>query len=223
MAKQEIKPLPSQPIGDSGRILVPVICPTREYQGAPAQSIATIWNALWCLNREPAYVQAGAHGYAFVRNSTMQQLKKTWNKEVLRCLLIDDDIMITQQEALMEAILMADRWGWNFVSPYRVKDGKVTICHANGVMMTQDEYLKITSWDIVENAGLGFYYGDVPLDYVFHEGGKHAGEDLNFFADNPWIKPRFVDLGLIHLKVMPLGLHEKMDVHDIPGTVREAA
>jgi hypothetical protein len=31
--------------------------------------------------------------------------------------------------------------------------------------------------------GLGFYYGDVNLDYVFHHNAGEQGEDLNFVRE----------------------------------------
>lgn len=216
----EIKPLLTHIISpESGKIVTPVVCPTRDYQGAVGQSIANIWNVLWVMNREPVYVQSTAHGYSFVRSSVFQQLRNTFKKSVVRGLLIDDDILVPDQQSLLDAISMADKWNWNFISPYRAKDGRITICHASGAMMTRDEVAKLRPWDPVFGGGLGFYYGDIPLEYVFHEGGKHAGEDLNFFADNSWIKPRFIDLGLIHYKVVPLTLTEDIARVVLPGTV----
>lgn len=188
------------------KILVPVICPTRDYQGAVAQSIVTIWNALWLMGREPAYVQFGAHGYAFVRSGCFAGLRDQFKVDSMRGLMIDDDILIKSQQELIDAITIADKYKWNFVAPYRVRDGYTTIADKDGTLLTVDEVRKFQPWDRIEKAGLGFYYGDLPLTYKFHENAPHGGEDLNFWADNPQLEPRIVDLELVHLKVMPLGL-----------------
>jgi hypothetical protein len=72
-------------------------------------------------------------------------------------------------------------------------------------MLTIEEYKTIKPYDQIAMAGLGFYYGDLPLNYKFHADGKpYLGEDLNFFFDNPDIKPRVAPVQLKHLKVMAI-------------------
>lgn len=156
----------------------------------------------------------------------MDQLRATFKQDVIRAIMIDDDILIGDQQKLIDGISMADMWGWNFISPYRTKDGKVVLCKDNGDMMTQAEYLEVKPWDQVANGGLGFYYGDLPLNYHFYEGGvgaKHAGEDLNFFSDNPQLKIRALDLDLIHVKAIPLGLSGQVSMSaPIPDQINQA-
>lgn len=194
------------------KILVPVICATRDYQGAAAQTIVSIWNVLWKMGREPAYAQFPAHGYAFVRTNGFRGLAADLKTDKVRGILIDDDIILPHQSqnALGTAITIADTYNFNFVSPYRVKDGYVSIAHSNGQLMHPDEYSQLKPWDRVPNAGLGFYYGDIPLDYIFHEEEPFAGEDLNFFYENPQLDIRQVDLGLRHIKQMSIGLDTQM-------------
>jgi hypothetical protein len=53
-------------------------------------------------------------------------------------------------------------------------------------------------WQKINAAGLGFYYGDLPLTYDFHF--TNHGEDLNFFIENK-INLRIVtSLSLYHMR-----------------------
>jgi hypothetical protein len=188
------------------KLPTPVVCATRDARGAVAQSIVTIWNALYAMNREPIYVQFEAHGYAFVRSGVFRQLKEDLGATRIRGIMIDDDILIKDQVELMKAIATADQYNWNFVAPYRVRDGYVALAHESGDLFTVEETKRLRPWDRVPNAGLGFYYGWLPIDYKFHEDGAFGGEDLNFFWDNPWLEPRVYGLSLLHLKTMAIGI-----------------
>lgn len=198
------------------KIIVPVVCATRDARGAVAQSIVTIWNALFLMGREPIYVQFEAHGYAFVRAGVFRQLKQELMTDRVRGIMIDDDILIQDQEGLIKAIATADMYGWNFVAPYRVRDGYVALAHEDGSLYTVAETKALRPWDRVPNAGLGFYYGWLPIDYKFHEDGAFGGEDLNFFWDNQWIEPRVYGLRLKHLKTMALDIDTPLVVGKRP-------
>lgn len=200
--------LQTQPVNDKGEIEVPVICATRDFQGAVAETIVTLWNVLWEMKRSPVYAQFQSHGYAFVRAGVFRDLHATYEKPVIRGFMIDDDILLKshQQGNLKLAIETADKFHWNFVSPYRVRDGFTSIARENGDLLTVEEVRSKAPFDRIGNAGLGFYYGDLPLAYKFHEDGVFGGEDLNFFHENPQLEPRIIDLGLKHLKVMDIDL-----------------
>lgn len=191
------------------KLEVPIICATRDFQGAVAETIVTLWNALWSMGRSPVYVQFQSHGYAFVRAGVFAALKEQLGKDVVRGFMIDDDILLksTQQVNLMTVVKTADQYHWNFVSPYRTRDGYCAITKPNGDLMTVEEVRSFAPFDRIPNAGLGFYYGDLPLSYKFHEEGVFGGEDLNFFHENPQLEVRIVDLSLEHLKVCPLTLN----------------
>lgn len=195
------------------KVVVPVICGTRSPHGAVAYTIAALWNAFAAMKREPVYIQFEGHGYAFVRAGVFHNLKKEFNTDRIRGLLIDDDILFQDQVALIKAITVADQYGWNFVAPYRVRDGFVALAHEDGSLFTVAETRQLRPWDRVPNAGLGFYYGWLPLDYKFHEDGAFGGEDLNFFWDNPWIEPRVIGLGLKHIKEMTIDLDTPIAPH----------
>lgn len=184
---------------------VPIIVPTRDEQGLVGRSVATIWNAFWALHRYPVYVHASCHGYAQVRTDSYREARKNVNSDRPRGLMIDDDILVTDVDALLHAIMTADEHHWNIVAPYRTTKNDVVICDKNGKMLSMEQYKKLQPYQIVPMAGLGFYYGDLPLKYEFHSDGKpYAGEDLNFFYDNPDLLPRVAPIPLKHLKVMPI-------------------
>lgn len=184
---------------------IPVIVPTRDEQGLVARSVATIWNVLWSLGKYPVYVHASCHGYAQVRTDSFREARKNVEGDRCRGLMIDDDILVMDAHALLNAIVKADQNKWNIIAPYRNKEGGVVICKTDGKMITVDEYRQLKPYDRVPMAGLGFYYGDIPLTYEFHADGKpYAGEDLNFWYDNPDLKPRIAPITLKHLKVMAI-------------------
>ena len=185
--------------------VVPVICPTRDEQGAVARSVAVLWNVIFATQRLPCYVHASCFGYDRVRTSSFEEARKYVDSDVVRGFLIDDDILLTSEDALFDAVKIADQNKWNIVAPYRTKHGKVCVCYETGEMMTVEQFAKLGPYAEISMAGLGFYYGDIPLSYKFHADGKpFAGEDLNFFYDNPQLKPRVAPIPNKHLKVIGL-------------------
>lgn len=212
--------LPSQPVNDKGEIEVPVICATRDFQGAVAETIVTLWNTLYTMKRSPVYCQFQSHGYAFVRSGVFRNLRDGYKLPIIRGMMIDDDILLKsdQQQQLAIAIDTADKFGWNFISPYRTRDGYVAVARENGDLLRPDEVVAMTPFDRIANGGLGFYYGDLPLDYKFHEDGTFGGEDLNFFHDNPQLEPRIVNLNLRHLKVYDLTMETPLPYQKRPWT-----
>jgi hypothetical protein len=189
----------------------PILCTTRDEQGAVAVTVATMYAALYCLRRTPTYVQIGALGYAKSRTLLFRDAYQRYQSAYVRGFLIDDDIRLADQKALEQVIRTADANRWNVVAPYRGKSGRFSIIKkipprpsgTSTEMITEDELVKIKPYDEVELAGLGFYYGDIPLQYEFHEGNPYTGEDLNFFHDNA-LHIRLAPLYLEHLKSMPL-------------------
>lgn len=187
--------------------ICPVICPTRDEQGAVARSVAILWNVIFATQRLPCYIHASCVGYARVRTDSFKQASKSMQTDVdvVRGFLIDDDILLTDEDALFDAVKIADQHGWNIVAPYRTKHGRVCICDERGHMLTVEEFAKLGPYAPIPMAGLGFYYGDIPLKYEFHSDGKpFMGEDLNFWYDNPQLKPRVAPIPNKHLKVIGL-------------------
>jgi len=157
------------------------------------------------MGKLPIYIHASCAGYARVRTSSFQEARKYVDSDVVRGFLIDDDILISDMHMLYDAVEMADKYRWNIVAPYRTKHNHICLCNEAGDMLTTDDFSKLQPYAEIPLAGLGFYYGDIPLNYEFHADGKpFAGEDLNFFYDNKQLKPRVAPLPLKHLKVIPI-------------------
>lgn len=184
---------------------VPVICPTRDEQGAVARTVALLWNVIFSRNKLPLYIHASCYGYDRVRTSAFQEARKFVDKDVVRGFLLDDDILLSDESAVYDAVVTADKYNWNIVAPYRTKHNRICICDETGSMITPEEFSKLAPYAPVPFAGLGFYYGDIPLKYEFHADGKpFKGEDLNFFYDNPKLQPRVAPVPTKHLKVIGL-------------------
>jgi len=185
----------------------PVLCPTREYHGMPAQTMLTLCLALGAMDRRIRYFQGGGClGYASTRNFIHQTFKSQWPElKNPRGFWIDDDmLLVTPPEQFRAVIEKADKHGWNIVAPYRNTKGQYMIMDTNGDGLTQEALTKLETWDEVPAAGLGFYYGTLPTDYLFHEfpvelGKGGPGEDHFFFKDNA-LKPRLAPLEFKHIK-----------------------
>lgn len=130
----------------------------------------------------------------------------------IRALLLDDDIILPRNldlNIIVNAFKKADENNWNLIANYRVQH-TATESGTTNVMMKRkenDQYsfysdedlAKLKTFDELPDtvSGLGFYYGEINLDYQFHYDDRP--EDINFFRDNK-IPLRYLDLRLYHEK-----------------------
>lgn len=133
------------------------------------------------------------------------------HKGKIRGMFWDDDLIIRPTynvRTLAESIVEADKHAWNLVGNYRtLQDGDTVIANvlmhhkygAATVSYTDEEIASLKNLDPLPDtvSGLGFYYGDISLDYKFH--WDSIPEDLNFFIDNK-LALRFSDVQLLHEK-----------------------
>ena len=130
-------------------------------------------------------------------------------ERVVRVLWVEDDIFLDPGQAVEIAYMIrkADQNNWNMVAPYTTgfRDGGefnwVYFKMPNqktgeiGRPFTEDEIRALKPYDPLNGlAGLGFYYGDLYLDYVWYEGTynghdrfglpSYSGIDWNYFLDN---------------------------------------
>jgi hypothetical protein len=170
-------------------------------------------------------------GFAAVRQGCVDKLKETLDEKgiahgpVVRALWLDDDILIDEPiSRVSAAIKKADEIHANIVANYRIPWHNDTIVNSIGLpgpdgvphFATSEELAALKNWQQLpprSHAGLGFYYGDVPLDYKYHydyaskEDQLKAkswfdlpkAEDVNFYYDNK-ITLTYVDLTLKHDK-----------------------
>ena len=130
----------------------------------------------------------------------------------IRALLWDDDLLLPKNldlKFIIDAFKKADENNWNLIANYRVQH-TTTENGLTNVMMkrqkndqyrfyTDEELCNLKTFDELPDtvSGLGFYYGEINLDYQFHYDDRP--EDINFFRDNK-IQLRYLDLRLYHEK-----------------------
>jgi hypothetical protein len=191
--------------------LLPVIVPTRSEQGAIGRTVALLWSVLYKMGYEPMYVHACAHGYALVRTLCFKEAQKKLNGvKVARGMLLDDDVLINNAQQLYDVLHYADKNDLNIVAPLMMATGKWTYVHEpvpkdndKFEMYTSEDIDKLKPYDKLWAAGLGFYYGTLPLDYTFHSDKPYQGEDINFFREND-LDVRHAELRLYHAKTILL-------------------
>lgn len=189
--------------------ICPVLIPTLD-GSADISSIVVIDNVIKALGREPVFMSSmGYKGLSLTRTWLFENTKKMFEKNKIdtknvRGFLLDSAIYLDSQygQRLFNHIIDADAENKNFVIPYNFPSGDTSILKED-----KDKYLKqIKQGEELPNytkaAGLGFYYGRIPVDYVFHN-DMNAGEDVYFFLDN--FKENEVrvikDIKLLHKKI----------------------
>lgn len=185
-----------------------VLCPSLGHRGAIAMSVLALTHTARNLNRELIYLESNYRGYAFAMTNLFANTKNFLEEKFpdsikngnARVLIIEDDIYFKNPEKLAEAIKKADLNDWNFLAPYYQPNGLLTIMDKDMKNYTMETVKGLNDWDEIGGGGLGFFYGTIPLGYVFKErDGELYGHDLVFYKENK-IKLRVVDLGLKHLK-----------------------
>ena len=150
----------------------------------------------------------GNEGYSISRTNLFLLARDALRVDNIRGFLLDDDIVMRNGlDKLIQSVKIAEDKCLNFVAPYKLINGFSSISKTSKGdpkdMYTWEEAQKIPDWTEVKGSGLGFYYGEIPLTYTFHENENGVGEDLNFFNDNN-LKIHCVQLGLKHLKAMEI-------------------
>lgn len=130
----------------------------------------------------------------------------------IRALLWDDDLLLPRNldlRIVVDTFKKADENNWNLIANYRVQHTATENGMVNVMMKRKkdDQYsfysdedlAKLKTFDELPDtvSGLGFYYGEINLDYQFHYDDRP--EDINFFRDNK-IQLRYLDLRLYHEK-----------------------
>lgn len=193
--------------------LLPVLIPTPN-GNMPIKTMMSLFQTAYLLKRaiEP-FSEAGNLGIPAARTHLFKKTREFYdNQNVIRGLMIDSDIVFDRPDILAEYIEIADKNNWNLVGNYMHRntnklENTVYYRDENQAFLpyTIEQYKELDDLSVIESAGLGFYYGDLPLNYKFHS--SFNGEDVNFFDDNK--------LEIRIMKKLNLG-HQKMDVLYFP-------
>ena len=181
------------------------------------------------LNREMLFINSSASGIERARTYAFRVLKdglkklgdespeNKWKKlsvkapEKVRGFWVDSDIRLeTDAMVLKQEIEDADRENYSFSVAYPQLSMSDIIVSENDVerVLMPGEVKNMPNRSKILASGLGFYYGDLYLDYTFRFTGY--GEDVNYFLDNK------IDLRLVnsvevsHVKPMRLTLNGVM-------------
>ena len=205
---------------------IPIFLPSAD-GSAQALTMKAVIEACYIMGKIPVLIQIDKFNPIPLTRTLGLQLYKKYAKNLkkVRGFMIDSDVRIeVNGEFLAEKIKEVDSKNYNVAIPYLSNNYTLNIFKnkpipkglskiereefiINPTPVSMDEYKKMKDFDKIDSAGLGFYYGDIPLDYEFHFAnfGKEAGEDILFFAENG-IELRILKIPTSHIKAIPITL-----------------
>ena len=185
----------------------PILIPSTDAK-MDISTLINLYDISFGLEKKPMFVQSQVTALLFARTEIFRILKNMSNKDTMRGLMIDSDILIPINEVkkITEEIKKADIENYNFVIPYPSSSGSSVYSFADGKYKQIDDIGDMRRMETCDASGLGFYYGDLPLSYKFRS-DNDIGEDINFFVDNK-IKPKIVsNIEILHYKRVRLGIY----------------
>jgi hypothetical protein len=184
-----------------------IICDKRE--SASVKTVITVLDAMRGLKKEGTIKIVGGKGdFSVVRNKSFELMRAEVNDNVIRGFLIDSDLITNfSTMELMQYMKYADDHNYNFSVPYPIGYGHIDVMDSNCKEIPKSEYDKLKDWDTVYATGLGFYYGDIPLDYTFRS--DKFGEDYYFFKDLNLNLRIVKSLKLTHYVTLPLSIKKE--------------
>jgi hypothetical protein len=184
-----------------------IICDKRE--SASVKTLITVLDAMRGLKKEGTIKIVGGKGdFSVVRNKSFELMRAEVNDNVIRGFLIDSDLITNfSTMELMQYMKYADDHNYNFSVPYPIGYGHIDVMDSNCKEIPKSEYDKLKDWDTVYATGLGFYYGDIPLDYTFRS--DKFGEDYYFFKDLNLNLRIVKSLKLTHYVTLPLSIKKE--------------
>lgn len=206
---------------DPNHAALPVFLPSHDNRSM-LQTIMTVNHIGLFLQRPIITASCGGLGQAVAMNGMVRNFQAMCarvpdygylvkkhpvnGKSYTRALWIEDDIELAPGQAseIANMITKADELGLNIVTPYSTgyrDDGQLNWVYFKkpqgdeiGRPYTAEEIRALQPFDKVDLGGLGFYYGDIYLDYVWYEGTynghdrfnlpSYSGIDWNYFLDN---------------------------------------
>lgn len=177
---------------------------------AMANTIKTLTELAYEVGRIPALIVVTQTGILNARQVGLVMLKEYFRHNP-RGFLIDGDIEVVSNDGILrEYVLKADKEGVSFVGAYFTKQGITDVMTEFPKTINAEQYAELEDWADIKAAGLGFYYGEIPLDYTFRFDAKPdlsggMGEDFHFFMDHPSFNTKLAkNIILGHVKAIRL-------------------
>ena len=194
-----------------------ILIPSRDGR-AFVDTVAALCLAAASLKKEPLIVCCDGLTYWDARNNVIAKLArhlKNFNikhENIIRALWVDNDILIQESvDMLTMHIVWADTNDCNIVANYKTTWGPGQV--ANTIMFSNQDgtgtYRNVTDEELEGLSdrtpqigmvgGLGFYYGNVPLDYEYRIYPPYMTEDICFYCDNK-VYLTYLPIKLLHSK-----------------------
>ena len=183
---------------------MPIIIATPDAR-AVATTIKILIEAAYEAKKTPLLLVLTQSALMNARQAGFEKLKEYFSKNP-RGFIVDSDIeIISASKNLLYYIKKADKENCSFVSGYYTLQGITDIMLHYPSTVKPEEYIKIKDWEKIDVAGLGFYYGELPLSYKFKydaqpDNKTGMGEDFYFFKDNKFNVKLAKNISLGHIK-----------------------
>lgn len=177
-------------------------------------SIESVFEAINALGKRPFIVVITSTGLIEARNRGFEKLKEVFKVDKMRGILLDSDVLIYPESFLYEEMKKSMEENYGITSGYVSTYNLVNVVNPEtDRLMSIEEYAKIPDMTEIKKSGLGFYFGEFPLNYHF-QCTKEAGEDIAFFnyvSENihPIKLAKKIHLG--HMKYLALNIPDYGD------------
>ena len=189
---------------------VPIMMPSR----SGVCYFSTISSIMHVASALGTIVEAESHATTIsaARTFMFRTFKEKTGLNSVRGFLVDSDMYIHfgNIEKLTEICRTADEKHYNFVIPYRINEQYSSILLNEKELMPNQKAAELKNWQRVKAAGLGFYYGDLPLSYNFHTNREGAAEDWFFFTENKLSVRVNTEIKIYHVKPILLGIKDNL-------------
>jgi hypothetical protein len=196
---------------------LPIMIPTKANKGY-FHVVMQLYMLANSMGKLPLLATSDAPTQMQARTECLKKLKKVWDENgvkygaEIRGLWYDDDIIIeSPPNYVVDTFMQAEAQKLNIIGNYVLPWQKGTLINSIGIpdkdgiprFATDDQLNALKNLDPLPPGsvgGLGWYYGRIPLDYVFHwDSNDSTGDDVNFYIENQ-IKLSYTDIVLLHDK-----------------------
>lgn len=159
---------------------------------AVTDTIRIMQDTGYMLNRPTVFVNSFSDNPAFSKSLALLNIRQNIKKlegeddiKTIRAVFLDSNILLENKiNVIKDYILKADKEGSSFVIPYRINSGTIWSVRKDPNIPIKDwSEIEKLEWKKVPYSELGFYYGDVPLDYRFHEKYLSIDDTMGWLND----------------------------------------